>query len=97
VERPLTAETPLAVEVPLTAEAPPAVATPLTANAMVDKTLWRRRTRTPPAPTVLDLVFMAGPPHQMHSFDLSAARMVALSKNGRQTIRARTVPFKIVC
>jgi hypothetical protein len=71
VERPLTVETPLAVEVPLAAEAPPAVATPLTANAMIDKTLCRRHTR---APMVLDLVFIAGPPQQMHSLDPSAAR-----------------------
>jgi hypothetical protein len=44
------------------------VATPLTANARVNKTLGRRRTRVPSAPTVLDLVFIAGPPQQMHSF-----------------------------
>jgi hypothetical protein len=74
VERLLIVETPLAVEVPLTVEAPPAVATPLTANAMVDKTLWHRRTRAPPAPMVLDLVFMTSPPQQMHSFGLSAGR-----------------------
>ena len=78
VEVPLT-EVPLAVEVPLTVEAalimeaPQAVAMPLTANAMVDKTLRRRRTRVPPAPMVLDFVFIAGPPHQIHSFALSAA------------------------
>ena len=65
LEVPLTVEVPLAAEVPLAVEAPPAVATPLTANAMVNKTLCRRRTR---APMVLDLVFIAGPPQQMHSF-----------------------------
>src|SRR3954463_5224853 len=37
----------------LTVEAPPAVATPLIAKAMVNKTLWRGRTRVPPAQMML--------------------------------------------